>query len=426
MKILFSHHLTNREHPAAQAVENIATALGKRGHDVRVHAPGIRQAPQALPGASAPARSPLRKLGAFRELWRDRKRGPIDRQAIHDFQPDLVVSRQDAYRNSMENAARDLGVPLVVFADAPVAHETRHFDRSGRWHPPRLVESIERAGLLKANRVVTVSYPTARILGRYEKIPPIHVIPNGIHADRFGPDKMAEGRELRRKLVPEGKKSIGFLGSFRPFHGTDLLASLIRKSGSRQDLHWLLVGDGPDLPKAVAAAREAGVSHTVTGWIKPEQAPAHLAAIDLLVAPHPMLGPEFYFSPLKILEGAAAGCALLATRQGDIPGYLSLEQHPFLLETNHPDIWWESLSAMLDSVDLKKLGQANHRQVIRRFSWDAAAAEWERILNLVPFGTPHAEAIPGRGLQSGYSRPALWGNRSCSRPKASTGKTPSA
>ena len=47
-----------------------------------------------------------------------------------------------------------------------------------------------------------------------------------------------------------------------------------------------------------------------------------LSLVDVAVVPHAYSASHFYFCPLIILEFAAAGCAVIASSQGDIPNLL--------------------------------------------------------------------------------------------------------
>src|SRR5207247_938091 len=97
-----------------------------------------------------------------------------------------------------------------------------------------------------------------------------------------------------------------------------LLADLIRRAAGRRDVTWLLVGDGPG--RAGMETELAGVPHVrFLGRRPPDQVPELLAALDVLVVPHHRTVANFYFCPLKVLEGMAAGVACLASTQGDIP-----------------------------------------------------------------------------------------------------------
>lgn len=382
MRILLGHYLQEKSHPAVQALESLAIGLRNKGHEALVYGPEVQTKTVSGVGSSKPKRPSLfRKFGFLRELGRDWKRLISDREILKTYRPHVVVVRQDAYRGSLGKAAQELNVPQVLFADAPVAWETRKFDRKGRWHPQGLLEATEARGLRRAGRVVTVSHPAAKLLGQYANIPPVEVIPNGVHSQRFTTQAREMGRHLRETLVPSGKTVVGFAGSFRVFHGTDLLLEMMRRTKGDARIHWLLVGDGPEWAGVASAVKNEGLSATLTGWVEQGKMTEYMGAMDVLVAPHPILGEEFYFSPLKILEAAAAGCALLATKQGDIPSYLSPDQTHYLLDTDCPTQWVETLRQLCETPgEVVRLGNLNRDRALSNFTWENSAEKWEKVL----------------------------------------------
>jgi hypothetical protein len=205
MKILFSHYLVYERHPAVVWVEEVAQALRARGHEVRVHRSfGTPLEPPSggAGGGIAARRGTLgrlrNRLVFARTVADNRRMERLDTAAIHDFQPDIVLARQDAYCVSMPRAAGRMGVPLVTIADAPVAYETRLYaQRDKRWHPPGLVEAMERATLRRSRAVITVSHPSAERLRMYGVNVPIHVVSNGLDPTRF-PVFEPEERQRRR------------------------------------------------------------------------------------------------------------------------------------------------------------------------------------------------------------------------------------
>ncbi len=137
-----------------------------------------------------------------------------------------------------------------------------------------------------------------------------------------------------------------------------------------------------------------GVSFT--GALPPHEIPAHLARMDVAVAPYPAL-PNFYFSPLKVYEYMAAGVPVVASRVGQL-GELIQEGHNGLL-CDPGDV--RALAAALgrladDPGERRKLAQAGLETILRQHTWRGVA---RRILSLVrahgaeqPPETPTLEA----------------------------------
>jgi glycosyltransferase involved in cell wall biosynthesis len=146
----------------------------------------------------------------------------------------------------------------------------------------------------------------------------VRVLPNAVDTDLFRPD--VDGAQVRRRCDLDGRFVVGFAGTFKAWHGVDILLAAFRDLRQTDpSIHLLLVGDGPLRPALEETVRTTGLEEAVTfaGRVAHDAMPAYLAAMDIAVAPYPALD-EFYFSPLKIFEYMAAGRAVLASRVGQV------------------------------------------------------------------------------------------------------------
>ena len=390
MRILYSHYLAEDTHPAVLMVEAIARELRKRGHEVFVHRSAPPNAdPQAA--ATSQGRARKRRAGKLRNaLWflralsRNRPMLARDLEAIDRIKPDLVLARQDAYCLSMPVAARRRNIPIVTYADAPTAYETRQYCHAdGRFHPPFLVEAIERWTLRVSKSVVTVSEPAGRILENYHCGTPIHVISNGIAPERFPRLSPPDRLKARAALGLTAPYVACFAGSFKAFHGIDKLRDLILATSYRNDLQWLLIGDGPKRAELEEAldGQDARASVIFLGRRPSEEVGALLGLADVAVAPHPQVEGEFYFCPLKILEYMAAGCAVLASHQGDIPRLLDDGRAGITISDPSTTTWARALLNILDQPDYREiLGETARNRVLDQFTWEETAKQVEKVL----------------------------------------------
>lgn len=394
MRILYSHYLTDRNHPAVRMVESIARELRLAGDVVHVHASdrsiergfanekltgsasGVRK---AKPSTSIVSRA-KRMCWFLKRMAANKKRMEWDRQVIREFRPDVVLARQDAYCWSVVKAAKELNVPCVTYADAPVAYESRQFNDSQRWHPPKLVESIERWGLAQSEAVLTVSHPAAKRLRTYDLDQPIHVNPNGIDPCDFPELTDQRIRERKQALGLGDNVVIGFQGTFKSFHGIDRLRELILWSGTKEDVTWLLVGDGPERRQLEEAV--AGKANVISlGRRQPNEMGELLALMDIAVAPHSQLEGDFYFCPLKILEYAASGCATLASNQGDIPMLLADGGAGEIIDDDKLSSWTDALEMLIDNDDYRAaFGDLARHHIHNNFTWKQTANRVRDVL----------------------------------------------
>ena len=130
----------------------------------------------------------------------------------------------------------------------------------------------------------------------------------------------SRARPRRHPIKLEGRFVIGFVGTFKRWHGVDFLLSAFQiLHQTDPSTHLLLVGDGPLRLQLEEEVRKMGLRGAVTfaGAVAHEEIPPYLAATDAAVAPYPAL-QDFYFSPLKLFEYMASGRAVVASRVGQV------------------------------------------------------------------------------------------------------------
>ena len=173
---------------------------------------------------------------------------------------------------------------------------------------------------------------------------------------------------------------VGYHGSFRNFHGIDLLCELVRATAGQPGVHWLLVGDGPERHKLLeAAAGKPGV--TMPGRQPSERMGEFVSAMDLGISTHVFVPGPFYFCPLKILEYASCGCAIIASSQGDIPRLLDQGRVGVLLDRPEPESWVQALQDLLaDPARIERLGRDARRWVEQNYTWRRTAEGVAEVL----------------------------------------------
>src|SRR5262249_9140643 len=148
----------------------------------------------------------------------------------------------------------------------------------------------------------------------------ILVNPNGVDADRYSPS--VDGTVVRHRHGLSGCIVVGFISTFQPWHGAEVLAHafvrLVQQSPSYRDrVRLLMIGTGPSLPATREIIESAGLLDCVrfTGLIEQADGPQHLAACDVLASPHvPNAdGTPFFGSPTKLFKYMAMGRAIIAS-----------------------------------------------------------------------------------------------------------------
>ena len=129
----------------------------------------------------------------------------------------------------------------------------------------------------------------ARRAPRTRSIPDERILvnPNGVDPDRYRPD--IDGSASPRSARSRWNVVIGFIGTFGPWHGAEVLADAFgaparRRPDLREQVRLLMIGDGPTPRGDAAACRPVARSETVfAGRTARRTGPAYLAACDILV-----------------------------------------------------------------------------------------------------------------------------------------------
>lgn len=317
---------------------------------------------------------------------------------IRKGRPDFIYERYTLNDLTGLRLRRRFGLPLVLEFNGSEVWAQKHWGRRLRFEGTAL--RIERANLLEADLVVVVSEevrkqaveagaPEERVL----------VYPNCVDPNVFDPALFDEKsrREVRHRLgIPDEADVFTFVGTFGRWHGTDVLASAIRRLLesdqpwlSSRNLHFLFVGDGELAPKTrEILGRDLGRPFvTLAGYRPQNETPAILAASDILLSPHvPNAdGSAFFGSPTKLFEYMAMAKPIVASDLDQIGhvlrGWKPGEAAPkgprdgaaaILVEPGDVASLVEGIrrAAALAGPDRREMGDRARRLVLASYTWD--------------------------------------------------------
>jgi glycosyltransferase involved in cell wall biosynthesis len=283
----------------------------------------------------------------------------------------FVWQRHDLFHDAGVTAARALGRPLVVFTPALIVQEAAGWGvRRPGWQG--FLERSAEAPLLKAADVVACgSVEIAEQVGRLG-VPDerLLVTPNGVDPEMFSPER--HGHEVRRRLGLEGRFVIGWVGSFRKFHGLDMaLEAMKRIETEIPEATLLLVGDGLERAHVEDTVRDLDLRNVVmTGTVGYLEIPEHVAAMDVAVITDRGAG-SFHYSPLKLREYMAAGKAVIAPRIGEMARWLVDGEDAVLIESGDT----EGLAAAIEDLHGRphfraRLGVGARDKILEEATWD--------------------------------------------------------
>ena len=280
---------------------------------------------------------------------------------------DLVYERHSLWSLAGLQYARREGIPFFLEVNAPLAEQQRAYRELEFEEAAGAVESIVLEG---ADRVFVttsslVDYAYARGASRSK----IRVLPCGAASSLFA-------RRSTPREPSDGDFVIGFLGTLKPWHGTDvLLDAFAILRDRRPGYRLLIVGDGPLREEIAKACRDRGFADAVTmpGGVGHADVGAYLAKMDVGVASYPELR-AFYFSPLKVWEYAAASVPIVASASGELPALFPHKEAALLHPPGNARKLARHIERLRDNPDLAvRLARKAHR-IARAHTWDRLAA----------------------------------------------------
>jgi len=296
--------------------------------------------------------------------------------AVRQFSPDFIYERYSLWGLAGFGAAKRCRVPFVLEVNAPLVYEQQRY--RGGMMCPSLAQRIEGSVWRGADLVIAVSEAlSSQLLEVGVNSTRIQVLPNGVDSRWFRPE--ADGLRARKPADLENCFVVGFVGSFKRWHGADfLLAAFEDFHRGEASSHLLLIGDGPLKSSLQDRVRQAGLEKaiTFTGVVAHDDILRYLAAMDVAVAPYPAL-ENFYYSPLKLFEYMAAGRAVVASRTGQIAQVISHGVNGLLYEPGDQAGLVSCLYQLSQNSTLRKELGRNARSASRTFMWERNA---ERVV----------------------------------------------
>ncbi len=378
MKILY-HFRTQGTGAEGVHIAGIANAFESLGHRVIFSSPtGIdpRTTAGANPFAAKKRRSLIARLAAHApgfvfellEIAYNAVAYVRNRAALTRENCALIYERHAFFLCATALLAQRRGVPLVVEVNELAGDERV---RADPWLLPlaRLADQItfQRASLI----VVVSPHLQRRIAALGIAAEKILVLPNAVSTESL--DAPADGAPIRACHGCADAVVIGFVGWFVAWHRLDnLLTQFAALATDDPRLRLLLVGDGTLREPLAAQAAALHISERVifTGSVPHAEIPAHFAAMDICVVPH----SNEYRSPIKLFEGMARACAIVAPRTEPIAQVIGDGVNGLLFDPQDPASLRAALQRLISDPALRqRLGAAARETVRAHHTWDRNA-----------------------------------------------------
>lgn len=240
--------------------------------------------------------------------------------------------------------------------------------------------AITRFSILESDGLTAVSSYLKDETVRDFNVPAerIEVIPNFIDTNVWRPDREPCHRG---KLAPGGEKIVMHISNFRSVKRVEDVVATFAGIRERVPARLVMVGDGPDRPRARQRAEELGLGDKVVFLGKHQSVDELLSCADLFLLPS-----ENESFGLAALEAMACGAPVVATRAGGLPEVVEDGVTGRLLEVGDvTGMATAGAELLLDDALHRRMSEAGRAAAERLYSADAVVpryeAYYERILS---------------------------------------------
>lgn len=227
------------------------------------------------------------------------------------------------------------------------------------------------------HKMVGVSEKTTENLRRFEKISPkkLTTIENGIILENYQItiDTSAKRKELN---LPESGRIIGVIARLEPVKGiTFLLKAAPAILEKYPDTVFLIVGDGSEKNNLIQESRDLGITDNIFFTGVRHDVPQLLELLDIYVLPSISEG-----LPMGLLEAMAAGCSVVATNVGGVPGVLGENENGLLVEHSSPAMFTKTIIYLIENKSIRlDYGIRSNKYVSRNFNIQKMISEYSGL-----------------------------------------------
>lgn len=355
MRILY-HHRTQNNGVEGVHIAEIAKALTELGHQVDILSPA------GLERFSEETISKLKKMHSFisrfmpefgfelLEIFYNFAAGKKLARALNEKHYDLIYERYAIFNWSGVKIAQRFNTPIILEINY-TSFTPLYRKRSAVLKP--LAHRLDKKIFNAADGLVAVStFLKKHLIDLGIQENKIIVLTNAADPQKFNPE-IINGEEVRLKFNLTGKKVIGFIGGFYPWHGLEMLIdSFAEIKKEAKDAALLLIGDGPVKAKVEAKAKDLGIWEDVhfVARVRHDELPKYIAAFDVAVMPD----SNEYGSPMKIYEYMAMGKPVVAPRLGPLEDGIGDGREGLLFNQHDKNAMAIALKTLLLNSNLMK------------------------------------------------------------------------
>jgi UDP-N-acetylglucosamine 2-epimerase len=267
---------------------------------------------------------------------------------------------------------RDIWPESIVAVGAMTNHKVIHF-----------LEWLEKWMYRLAGHIVTVGEGYRKqLLAKGVNPRKITVIPNGINADEYIPEK--SGSEMRRRFGLNGEFICAYLGTIGMAAKLEIVLDAARqlKKNRNSSVKFMLIGDGAERERLERQAADEGLENVIfTGRQDKRLIPEFLASVDACLVHLKKTDLFKSVLPSKIFEAAAMQKPIIMGVQGHAADLIKVSGAGICIEPENHEELCDAVLSLASKPDLaRQFGEQGRSYILTHFDRKILSRQYEKLI----------------------------------------------
>ncbi|MEW6068859.1 MAG: glycosyltransferase [Nitrospirota bacterium] len=185
----------------------------------------------------------------------------------------------------------------------------------------------------------------------------VKVIIHGVDVqEEFNPVSLKKLNLPPVDVLPDNKFIVGYFGRFSKEKRPDVFVDIIDAFKDKDDIHFVMTGDGPEYSNVKEKIERIGLKHKVYAPGFVDDIRPFLCRTHVLVIPSKIEG-----IPIILLEGLSMGIPVVASNVGGMPSIITDYKNGFLCEYKNTDAFIEKINLLYKDQSLRSEMSKNAR-----------------------------------------------------------------
>ena len=203
----------------------------------------------------------------------------------------------------------------------------------------------------------------------------ISFLPNGADTEFLRP--LDPDAELLDRWGLHGKKVFTYIGTHAYYHGLETLIEAAALLRDRDDVVFLLIGEGPERERMKGMARERGLDNVVFGASPYEEMARCYSITYAAIAVLKDMEVARKMRLSKVFPALSCGVPVVFSGAGETPELLERHGAGIALPPESPEALAAALADLADDPERRDaMGRAGRELVEEQFSWRSIVQRW--------------------------------------------------